>query len=33
MVEVKGEIVYVVFFFEWFGEEVKCIYGDIIFGY
>lgn len=33
LVEVKGEISYVVFFIEWFVEEGKCIYGDIIFGY
>lgn len=33
MVEVKGEIVYFVFFFEWFFEEVCCVYGDVISGY
>lgn len=31
MVDVKGEVIYVVNFFEWFSEEVFCIYGDIIF--
>lgn len=33
LVEAKGEISYVVFFIEWFVEEGKRIYGDIIFGY
>lgn len=33
LVEVKGEIMYGVLFIEWFVEEVKCVYGDIIFGY
>lgn len=26
----KGEIGYVVLFFEWFVEEGKCVYGDMI---
>lgn len=33
LVEVKGEISYVVLFIEWFVEEGKCIYGDMISGY
>lgn len=33
LTESKGEIVYAAAFFEWFGEEAKRVYGDVIPGH
>lgn len=33
LAEAKGEIVYAASFFEWFGEEAKRMYGDVIPGH
>ena len=33
LTEAKGEIVYAAAFFEWFGEEAKRVYGDVIPGH